>query len=236
MTRLPNEIAETGGYNDGFNGRLIRYHHRAILEALAGVAPGRAVEVGVGEQANTALLSAMFGEVIGIEPAAEYAEALRSDGAIRVIESTMEGADLDEYAGTVDAVLMCCVLEHVLDPARCLEKARSLLHHDGVLVVIVPNATSLHRRVGRHMGLIGRLDELGDGDRRLGHLRYYDFDMLEDALSTAGFGRIDVDGLLLKPLPNSMMDLLPVELVDGFYDEGRYCPRDCCEIVAVARP
>ena len=55
---------------------------------------------------------------------------------------------LEDFAGAAsyDTITMFDVLEHVLDPVRCLEAARDLLRPEGRLVLSVPNQASIFRR------------------------------------------------------------------------------------------
>ena len=57
------------------------------------------------------------------------------------------------------------------EPVQLLRWVRTWLQPTGRLHVVVPNADSLHRRVGVAMGALGRVDELSERDRRFGQLR-----------------------------------------------------------------
>ncbi len=104
-----------------------------------------------------------------------------------------------------DAILVLHVLEHVDDPRDLLVRMSGWVKPGGLLLLMVPNRTSIHRRVALQMGLIGRLDELSPRDHLVGHKRVYDFDMLEQDASAAGFTPQSRFGSFLKMLPNSMM-------------------------------
>ena len=84
----------------------------------------------------------------------------------------------------------------------------------GSIVVIVPNANSLHRRMGLAMGAISHLKELQEHDHRFGHRRYYDLPALREHVEAAG---------------------LQVEL-DALFEVARQAPDWSAEIVILCRP
>lgn len=104
-----------------------------------------------------------------------------------------------------DFVFASHVLEHVEAPVQLLGKIRSWLKPDGKLIVIVPNAESLHRILAVHRGLIESVHELSERDAMVGHLRVYSLDDLREHLQIAEFELLEVFGSFLKPLPNSML-------------------------------
>jgi SAM-dependent methyltransferase len=85
----------------------------------------------------------------------------------------------------------------------------------GKLILVVPNRASVHRDVALRMGLIGALDELSPRDHLVGHLRVYDFAMLEADLAGAGFRVEHRFGSFLKTVPNSMMMDYPEALLNA---------------------
>ncbi len=104
-----------------------------------------------------------------------------------------------------DAVLALHVLEHVDDPPELLRRMAQWIKPEGIVLLLVPNRASIHRRVALEMGLIERLDELSPRDNLVGHKRVYDLATLEQHAQAAGFVPRTRFGSFLKMLPNSMM-------------------------------
>ena len=104
-----------------------------------------------------------------------------------------------------DAILVLHVLEHVDDPPALLRRMSQWVKPDGLMLLLVPNQASIHRRVALEMGLIERLDELSPRDHLVGHKRVYDLETLEQDARAAGFVAESRFGSFLKVLPNSMM-------------------------------
>lgn len=137
----------------------------------------------------------------------------------------------EEYVleGRVDAVEMGFVLEHVDDPLSLVKKYSNFLRPGGTLFITVPNATSLHRQVGKHAGLMDDLYSLSDSDMELGHKRYFDLQILKQLVFDAGMKIIALEGIFLKPFSTSQlqkMDLLP-EVMNALFAVGVRYPELC---------
>jgi len=83
-------------------------------------------------------------DVVGLEPNLEAAEVARGYG-LEVIEAPVEEAELPP--GRFGSVLLSQVLEHVEDPHAVLRKVSQTLRPGGVVYIVVPNASSIWRRV-----------------------------------------------------------------------------------------
>ena len=115
------------------------------------------------------------------------------------------------------------VLEHVVDAVGFLKHARSLLSEQGLLFIVVPNATALSRQLARHMGLIDDLFALTENDKHHGHRRVYDRVLLNRDLAAAGLMQVSQGGLLLKILADFQMDkMIESEILGPSQTEGLY--------------
>ena len=79
----------------------------------------------------------------GIEPRKEASAAARKHG-LEVHDGTLDDYDAD---GQFDLIVLLHVLEHIPEPLRTIQKAFSLLSPGGQLVLAVPNADSVERRL-----------------------------------------------------------------------------------------
>ena len=104
-----------------------------------------------------------------------------------------------------DAVLALHVLEHVDHPVQLLRRISQWVRPGGTILLVVPNRSSIHRRIALQMGLIGALDELSPRDHLVGHQRVYDLAALTQDVTAAGLEPQTRFGSFLKVLPNSMM-------------------------------
>ena len=159
------------------------------------------------------------------------------DGSRTLIEAARKkyGAKLTAYHSLFeelgpgkqfDTVLSSLVLEHVEDPVKVLATAAQWLKPRGHLIVIVPNALSLHRRLAVAMGLTRAADELGDSDVRLGHRWVFTIARMEANLAKAGLKVVRQAGWLTKPLPQAMMTDYSDALLEGLMKLGDELPME----------
>jgi len=119
-----------------------------------------------------------------------------------------------------DTIVMSCILEHTLDPNIVLSRAAGWLKEDGVIILVVPNKLSLHRRIGFHLGLIKSMDELSENDLSVGHRRLYTVESLNEEIKRASLYYKQIQGIFLKPLSSIQMMDWPDDLLNAFDKMG----------------
>ena len=219
----------------GFYSQLVGYGFRTILPHLHGTT---CLELGPADGQMTGMLLERFARVVSVEGSRAYCDQLaerhRDDAGHEVVCSLFEDFTPAER---FDTVLGTHVLEHVEDPVAVLGRARGWVAPGGRMVMLVPNALSLHRLVAVEMGMLDRPDALNDLDVRLGHRRVYDLDLLEAHVREAGWEVVASGGNFLKPLSNGQMEAwFTPEMLDGFHAVGRQFPRHAAEVFVVAEP
>jgi 2-polyprenyl-3-methyl-5-hydroxy-6-metoxy-1,4-benzoquinol methylase len=105
---------------------------------------GRLLEVGCGDGAVLKTLCDLGWVTEGVELDPDAVANARKKG-LKVHPGRLESLHLD--GGRFDAVVLRHVVEHVHDPRRLLGECRRVLHPQGTLVVLTPNARSLGHRV-----------------------------------------------------------------------------------------
>ena len=133
-----------------------------------------------------------------------------------------------------DSIIMSHVLEHIESPSFILKKIYNWLAEDGIFLVSVPNAKSIHRLVAVEMGMLASEYELNARDHELGHYRVYDMDTLSSHMVEAGFKVMDKGGVFLKPLSNGQIEnSWTPEMIEGFYRAGKYFPDNCSDLYII---
>ncbi len=183
----------------------VALHRFAWLDEL-GIAPGaRVLEVGSATGKVALALAATRGCVVqGIEPDPVAAEAAREAGL-----DTHTGS-LDDFRSDArfDVVLFVHVLEHLPDPLAALRRARELLRDGGRVVVAIPNAEGLERR------LFGAAWDGWDLPR---HLHHVGPEALRGLLRRAGYAP--------GPVRHERYSLLARSAGNRFRSDRRYAER-----------
>jgi SAM-dependent methyltransferase len=130
---------QTISHNYCWGGDKDAIRFASLIRHLTTKSPsGRLLDIGCGVgQFIAEVERASDWETIGLEPSEQAAEEARRHSGANVITATLEEADLDP--GSFDAVSLLGVLEHLHDPRATLDRVRSLLRPDGMLLTYVPN-------------------------------------------------------------------------------------------------
>lgn len=139
-----------------------------------------------------------------------------------------------------DVIEMGFVLEHVEDPALVLRRFAGYLAPGGRIMIAVPNAKSLHRRIGFRAGLMDDVHALSGADLALGHRRYFDPESIQALVESCGLEVTGRAGLMLKPFTTAQLASLQLDagviramdevgfdlpnISNGIFLEARPCP------------
>ncbi len=215
----------------GFEKVLIKYKIKSIKPHLKG---SSLLDVGCGVGYLCKAFSDKFAVVVGLDGSRkkiEKAKKLNFRSNITYFESLIENFKSQRF---FDTIIATNILEHVKNPNKFLKKLKSLLSKKGRIVITVPNALSLHKRIGKYLGIINDFYLLTHEDIKKGHQRIYDQERLIKELTKSGFRRISIEGVLLKPLSNHQMVLWDSKICDALFKIGKELPDYCSSLLAVA--
>lgn len=216
------DIARHFSMRDGFNGYMNKYRVSKILE----LCKARTVlDIGSADVFMAEALSPFFERIVSVDGSKELIERARGrlSGVknIELIHSLIEEFETDER---FDLVLLSFILEHVSHPVEIIKRAASFVAPGGTLFVMVPNACSLHRRVGVALGFLSKVDDFTDEDIRQGHRRVYTEEGLREDLKQGGTIIEEMGTFFIKPLSNAQMEQLGTRLADAFFEVSRDLP------------
>jgi len=203
----------------GFDKILGEYMAKEIIKLSKGPI---ILDLGCGDRAITKKLADNFEKVIGVDGSKTNIEhARKSVKGATFYHSLIEDFYTDEEFNTI---ILGSVLEHVDNPITVLQKTKGWLNEEGYIVIVVPNAFSLHRRIGKMIGILDDLHDFSQLDIKLGHKRVYDMEMLQKNVEASGLKTESSGGIFLKPLPNNEMELWSKERCDAYYEIGKELP------------
>jgi 2-polyprenyl-3-methyl-5-hydroxy-6-metoxy-1,4-benzoquinol methylase len=176
------------------------------------------LDLACGDGLLTALFAPHFERVVGVDAAAVHLAAARERlPGVEFHECLIEELTLSER---FDSIFMLNILEHVLDPILVMQKAASFLKEDGVLIVQVPNANAINRKIAVLMGTLESCEELSPFDLNIaGHRRSYTLATLTADIVQAGLSVKATGGVFYKMLSTAQMDWF---LENGLWAEGGF--------------
>jgi SAM-dependent methyltransferase len=200
---------------ENYNTVLGFYQAIACLEHARG---SSLLDMPCGDGALTAILAEKFDRVVGVDASSKHL-ALAKDKlpTAELHEALIEDFETKER---FDTITMLNILEHVVDPVQVLRKAAELLSDEGILLVHVPNALAINRRLAVLMGTLTECEELSPFDIQVaGHRRSYSLATLLDDIHRADLKVQSTGGVFYKMLSTPQMDWF---LRNGLWKDGGF--------------
>ncbi|MDX9929668.1 MAG: class I SAM-dependent methyltransferase [Bacteroidales bacterium] len=179
------------------------WYERRILE-LAGNELS-VLDLGIGRGTSTLTFSREFKHFMVIEGSKKIINDFRTknpESNAEIVHAFFEDFNTDKR---FDVIIMGFILEHVKDPHFILRRYSSFLKDEGKVLVSLPNAEALNRRLGFFAGLLPDITCLSENDLALGHQHYFTVNTLEELVTKAGFTVMLKEGIYLKPFTTSQM-------------------------------
>jgi 2-polyprenyl-3-methyl-5-hydroxy-6-metoxy-1,4-benzoquinol methylase len=228
LTERLDAIAQTYDTTEDFDRYSIEFERELIAAAAHRL---DLLEVGCGWGDMTEYFAPRFRRVVALDGSLDC--VCRTRQRCRLFPQAEVHHTLIERFHTEEKfedVVMVRVLEHLEDPVGVLAGLASFLKPGGQLHLIVPNARSLHRRIGQAMGLIRELNDFSPRDIQYGHRRVYDSELLTQHLEAAGLRVAQAQGVLIKPLSNAQMQSWDPAVIRALFAVGKEEPGLCNEL------
>lgn len=228
---LERIATEMKGYAKGPNVNSTLYSASIFAKYFI---PGSILELGPAEGVMTKfLVSNGYHDITVIESSVHFCDELSKNfPQIKVVNTLFEEYKTKQKYNNI---ILGHVLEHVIDPVYILTCARKWLSSNGRIFVAVPNAYSLHRKVGVIMGLLKEEHELNKMDVDHGHRRVYDIKSLHADFVSANLKVSYSGSYWIKPLTNKQIeDSWSEELLNAYMVLGEYYPEIAAEIYIIA--
>lgn len=202
-------------YHSEYNKYLAQYKVKSCLEHARG---SSLLDIACGDGLMTEMFARHFNRVVGVDASGKHLAMARERVAdAEFHESLIEDLELEEK---FDSVFMLDLLEHVVDPIEVLQKAGGFLSDEGILIVHVPNALAINRRLAVLMGTLESCEELSPFDIQIaGHRRSYAMETLKADIEKAGLQIVSIGGIFYKMLSTPQMDWF---LKNGLWEEGGF--------------
>jgi SAM-dependent methyltransferase len=145
-----------------------RERRHLLSQAIRGLRPGTALDIGAAGGGNTRVLQAAGWSVVALEYGPEGAEVAAERG-LPVVRGDATALPVSD--ASVDLVVAFDVLEHILDDVRAVAEIKRVLRPDGTFLIAVPADPRLW----------------SEHDVAVDHVRRYTRATLTSALERGGF-------------------------------------------------
>ncbi len=225
-------IATQSDPTKGLDGLITVYIFNTIVDKLIG---REILELGCRGGRMTGLLASVCEHLDVVDGSKTYLE--RAKEAVWANNVDYHWTLFENFAPlqSYSDIVIVGALDHVDGPVTFLSKLVSMLAPGGAIHIVVPNALSMHRRLGVKMGLLTAHGELNDRDRWVGRLRVYGPATLRRDVESAGLSITSFDGIFLKPLATGQISTLGQEMLDALFEIGRELPDWCNHIYVRAQ-
>ena len=224
-------FSNTAHYIEGIIVPAVRYAGSVFLRHMK--RGGSVLELGPAEGTMTDELYPLFPDYTVVDGAASFIDNLKH----RYPKMEAHTCLFEEFRPSrqYDTILLSHVLEHVADPVEILKLCSSWLKPDGKILSAVPNSDSIHRQAAVLMGILQRVDELGETDHRNGHRRVYNLERFQADFRAAGLTVVKAGGYWLKSLTKAQLEQITTpEMQQAFFKLGESYPEIAGEIYVVA--
>lgn len=209
--------------------KILDYLSDLVIPILQGP---RVLEMGAGDVIWTPKLVKAFPDVTTVDACEELLNSVKEK--TKGYNWTPACCLFEEYCPTekFDSVLATFVMEHVTDPLAVLSDIRkNWLKEDGRLLLTVPHALSLHRRLAVKMGMCPLPSTLGETDIQMGHKHCFTCYEMEALLVKAGFHVASKFGVLTKAVPYNTLKYCTDAQLKGLFDLGMELPIEYSSII-----
>ncbi|MFA5088879.1 MAG: methyltransferase domain-containing protein [Candidatus Omnitrophota bacterium] len=232
----------------GFEAEIVQARQRMILDVLKILKPTTILEVSCGpellyQRARASGIPIKKWVIVEADP--KFSDMARrslgKDKKVHVLHALFENAAAEikrHCPEPIDLIILAGILNEAEQPRVLLETARELLSPRGKLHANVPNASSLHRRLGKTMGLIQNEKGLSERNTKF-HQQNFDMDSFKKLVSDCGFRIEETGGYFLKPFAHHQMSaikkILTADVLNGLWLLGRQYPDWSTEIYLNAK-
>lgn len=135
-----------------------------------------------------------------------------------------------------DMVVCASLLHEVENPEELLHAIASICKKDTIVHIDVPNANSMHRILGKEVGIISDVHDKSESNIVLQQNSVLDMQMLKSIVEKNFFRVVESGSYFIKPFTHAQMfEMLQAEIIneaviEGLYRIGDYFPEFGSEI------
>lgn len=207
------------------------YIRAALNSTFEFIKHGNALNIGVGYGTADEVFSKEFEEYTSID----LEQSVIDNQKEMLSHVNYICSDFFQFqAGTkFDTIIASHILEHVENYEDFLNRCYDLLKPKGRLIVIVPNAESIHRKIGVEMGFLKDITELNDADKSIGHTIVFTPKRLKREFERTQFNILKLKTVTLKAFSYSQLLEMPSDYIKACLSPNLECSSFGSQIVSI---
>ena len=229
------KMRDIGDYTEkyrqtGFEQYKVLYRRKKILEMMEKWRPENVLEIGCGMDPLFQYVHNM--EFTIVEPSRVFCDNVENLVQARDIYNVkcMHGF-FEEVASDLskeyDLVICSGLLHEVENPGRFIKSIVDICNSDTIVHINVPNASSLHRLLGKEMGILKDVHGMSKNNIDFQQSTVFDRYSLEKTVNENGLEIIESGGYFMKPFSHAQMyemvqkRVINKEVLDGLFELGK---------------
>lgn len=222
-------IAQDFSMKEGLTGKIGKHIVKTILKDLKN---GEILDIGCADGVMAGRLASFVNHITAIDGSEKLIKEAKKQKLSNVDFICVLFEEFQPKK-KFDSIILTDILEHISSPVELLKKCREWIKDGGIIIIICPNAYSIHRQIGVLAGMLHEVHGLNKTDLKVGHRRVYDINILSKQIKTAGLKIVKSKGLYLKPLSDSQMENLNEDTINAFYEIGEKLPQELLALLYV---
>lgn len=240
---MRNIVEYTGKYLlPGFEDYKVLYRRKKIIEILEREKAENVLEIGCGMEPLFQFMKNIRFTVV--EPSDVFYDNAKvlaeNEERVRCIHGFFEDT-VSALSENYDMIICSGLLHEVEFPERILQAIVRCSSENTVVHINVPNANSIHRRLGKAMGMLSDVHDMSRANMVMQQHNVFDMGRLEKLLANNGLAVIEKGGYFVKPFSHAQMyemikkGILDDKVLDGLYRLGEELPEFGSEIFVNCR-
>lgn len=226
----------------GFEKYQVLYRRQKVLEVIEHFAPQNILEIGCGS--DPLFQYVKNSKFTIIEPAQEFFDNAVSlahgDERINCFHGLFENV-VKNISNDQDMILCSSLLHEVEDPDGLVRAIAQVCNKNTLVHINVPNANSMHRLLGKEMGILRSVYDFSQKNIDLQQNNVFDSNKLKRIAESNGFEVMEEGSFFIKPFTHDQMfqmmeeGIISEAVLDALYELGKYMPEFGSEIYVNCR-
>lgn len=218
----------------GFETYKVFYRRKKLLEIIEKRRPENILEIGCGceplfQYVHNAKFTVVEPSDIFFIQMVALADK-EKQRRVKCIQAFFEEIYTSLSKESYDMIICSSLLHEVESPEKLLQAMAGCANENTVIHINVPNANSMHRLLGRAMGILSNIHDKSESNMDFQQNNIFDIDTLKKIVHENGFEVFESGSFFVKPFSHAQMydmmqkGIIDDKVLDGLYSLGKDMP------------